>query len=77
VRAGGERRELLVAGLDEADLVADLVEAAEDAVDPVAGIPVDLLDAPLGEALEDEAADGRRGHVASCVAVVSRPALPV
>jgi hypothetical protein len=54
VRGGGERGDLLVAGLDELDLVAGLVEGAEQAVDPVAGVAVDVLDASLVEALEDE-----------------------
>jgi hypothetical protein len=50
-----------VAGLDEAHVV-HLVEAAEDAVDAVSGVAVDVLDAPLGEALEDELPDGGFGH---------------
>jgi hypothetical protein len=58
VRAGHERRELLVADLDELDLVPELVEGAEDAVDPVARIAVDAPHAPLaGQAAEEEGAD--------------------
>src|SRR3954462_4094818 len=60
-----ERRQLLVARLHEAQPVSQLVEASEDPVDAVAGIAVHTLDAPFGEALEDEPADGRRGHLAS------------
>ena len=40
------------------------LERAEDAVDAVAGIAVDPVDAPLAEALQHEIADGRR-HPAS------------
>ena len=57
VAARHEGGELLVGGLDELDAV-NLVEAAEDAVDPVAGIAVDALDAVVGKALEDVLADG-------------------
>jgi hypothetical protein len=56
VRARGEGGELLVADLRELDLVADLVERAQDPVDAVAGIAVDALDAPFGEPLEHELA---------------------
>ena len=45
VRAGHERRQFLVRGLDELDRVAVLVKAAEDPVDAVAGIAVDTADA--------------------------------
>src|SRR5207244_798579 len=56
MRARCEGGELLVADLRELDLVADLVEGAQDPVDPVAWVSVDALDAPLGEALEHELA---------------------
>ena len=61
VRAGHERRKFFVAGLDEARLVAGLAQGGHDAVDAVAGIAVDAVDAPIGEALDDEIADGL-GH---------------
>jgi hypothetical protein len=61
VGAGHERGELLVRGLDELDLLAVLVEAAEDAVDAVAGVAVDPADAVGSEPLEDVGADGL-GH---------------
>jgi hypothetical protein len=61
VRAGHERRELLVRGLDELDPLAVLVEAAEDAVDPVAGVAEHAVDAVLVQAGEDVGAD-RLGH---------------
>ncbi len=58
VGARHEGRELLVAGLDEADLVLALGEGAHDPVDPVAGIAVDALDAPIDEALDEVIGDG-------------------
>src|SRR5690606_24437546 len=61
VRGGGERGQLLVAGLDEPDLVARVVEAAEDAVDAVARVAVDPVDAPFVQAVQDEGSDGL-GH---------------
>jgi hypothetical protein len=65
VRAGGEGGDLLVADLGELEL-RNLVEGAEQAVDAVARITVDALDAPLGEAVEDERSDGlRHGVLAS------------
>ena len=54
VRGGGEGGELLVAGLDELDLVADLVEGEVQPVGPVARIAVDAPDAPLAQAAEHE-----------------------
>ena len=71
VRGGHERRQLLVAGLDELDVVAVLVERAEQAVDAVARVAVDALDAPLVEAAEDEGADVL-GHGPSWVGVYGR-----
>ncbi len=61
VRARHERRHLLVADLDEIELVAGAVQRPEDAVDAVARVPVDPLDAPFTEALQQEVAD-RRAH---------------
>jgi hypothetical protein len=57
VGARHERRELLMGGLDELDLLAVLVKAAEDPVDAVAGIAVDAGDAVPVEPLEDVRAD--------------------
>jgi hypothetical protein len=57
VGAGGERRDLLVAHLHELDLVADLVERAQQTVDAVAGVAVDAIDAPLVEAIQHESGD--------------------
>src|SRR5205085_10641151 len=51
---------LLVARLDEVELVLRPVERAEERVDPVAGIAVDPLDAPLPEALEHVVGDELR-----------------
>ena len=45
---------LLVARLDELGIPVRAVERAEEAVDPVAGIPVDAMDAPLAQAPENE-----------------------
>jgi hypothetical protein len=60
---GGERGELLVADLQELEAVADLVEGADQAVDAVARIAVDPLDAPVvGQALEDELRRRLLGH---------------
>src|SRR5581483_7786674 len=70
VRGRGEGGDLLVARLGELELVADLVEGAEQAVDPVARIRVDALDAPFGEAVEDELGGIR--HVVSCSGRSSR-----
>ena len=64
VRAGRERGDLLVAHLHELDLVAEVVEGAQDAVDAVARVAVDALDAPPGEALEHEVTDCRSHAVA-------------
>jgi hypothetical protein len=58
VRARHERGELLVADLDEAELVRCAVERTEEAVDAVAGIPVDRAHAPAVQPLHDEVADG-------------------
>src|SRR3712207_5654492 len=58
VGAGAEGGDLLVAGLNELDLVAVLVKAAQDAVDAVAGVAVYAVDAVLVKALEDIGSDG-------------------
>src|SRR5207302_10308324 len=60
VPAGHEGGYLLVACLDEVELVLRAVERAEEGVDPVAGIAVDPLDAPLPEALEHVVGDELR-----------------
>jgi hypothetical protein len=54
-----------MAGLQELDAVADLVKAAQQAVDAVARIAVDPAHAPVGQALEHECADGLAGHAGS------------
>ena len=64
VAAGHEGGHLLVPGLDEIDLVGVPVERPEGRVDPVAGIAVDALHAPLGEPLEHEVGGGL-AHVSS------------
>ena len=53
-RAGHERRHLLVAYLDELELVPVALERADDRIDPVAGIAVDASDAVLGETFQQE-----------------------
>ena len=52
VCAGHERRHLLVPDLDELEAV-DAFECADDAVDAVARVAVDPLDAPLREAVQE------------------------
>src|SRR5213075_2419491 len=49
-----EGRHLLVADLDQLRVAAGAVEGAEEGVDPVTGVAVDAVDAPLAEALERE-----------------------
>ena len=44
------------------------VERTEEGVDPVAGIPVDPLDPPLGEAIEDELSGIQHGTSPDSVA---------
>ncbi len=51
-------------GLHELDLVAVLVEAAEDAVDAIARIAVDAVDPVLVKTPECECSDGF-GHLIS------------
>ena len=50
VRTSHERGHLFVAHLNEARLVAELLDAAHDPVDTVAGIAEDALDAPFAQA---------------------------
>jgi hypothetical protein len=57
VRAGHEGRAFLVPHLDEFDQLRMAVQRAHDAVDAVAGITVDSLHAPPGEAVDHEIAD--------------------
>jgi hypothetical protein len=54
MRACREGSDLLVPGLGELELVADLVEGAKQPIDRITGIAVHALDAPLGEAVQDE-----------------------
>jgi hypothetical protein len=42
-----------VAGLDELGIAVGAVERAQKGVDPVAGVPVDAVDAPLAQALQE------------------------
>jgi hypothetical protein len=58
MRAGHERRDLLVRHLDELEAVLGAAQGAEDAVDPIARIAVDPPDAPLRQPLQHEIADG-------------------
>ena len=51
VPARHERRHLLMAGLDEPQLVLVAAQRAEDPVDPVAGEAVDGVDPPLDQTL--------------------------
>src|SRR5581483_7725078 len=57
VAAGHERGHLLVPHLDELGVAVRPVECSDESVDPVAGIAVDAVHAPLAEALEDEVGD--------------------
>ena len=57
VSTGHESGHLFVANLDELRVAARPIECAEQRVDPVAGIAVNALDAPLAQALEDEVGD--------------------
>ena len=64
VSAGHERGHLLVAGLDELDLIVVAIECSERRVDAVARVAVDALRSPLGEALQHEIGNGL-GHARS------------
>jgi hypothetical protein len=64
IARGGERRHLLVAGLDELRLVLGAAEGSDKTVDAVAGIAEDLADVPLAQAGEDVVGDSG-GHVCS------------
>ena len=63
VAAGHEGGGLLVAHLDEADLVLALAQGLHDAVDAVAGQAEDDIDAPVVNRV-DENVGGSRGHCA-------------
>jgi len=52
-----ERRHLLVAGLDQLRVPIGAVQRSEHRVDPIAGIAVDAVDAPLTQALEQVVRD--------------------
>ena len=71
VTAGHERRHLLVADLDELRIAAGTVEGAEEGVDPVAGVAVDPVDAPIGQPLEDVVSD-QFGHVVTFLSPAPR-----
>jgi hypothetical protein len=58
VRAGHERRLLLVPHLHEIDLLLVPVDRGDDAVDAVARIAVDAFHAPSDQALDEKIADG-------------------
>ena len=61
VTARHEGGHLLVAGLDEVGVAVGPVERAEEGIDPVAGVAVDPVDAPLAQALQDVVGD-ELGH---------------
>src|SRR5947209_3107726 len=61
VRAGHERGHLLMAHLDELDLVGELLEGADDRVDPVARIAVDATHTVVVQSFEQELG-GRLAH---------------
>ena len=56
VRARHERRHLLVAHLDEVDPALRALERAHDAVDAVAGITVNAINAPGRESFDEKIA---------------------
>jgi hypothetical protein len=62
VGASRERRQLLVAHLDELDLVAHFVEGEVESVGAVTGIAVDTLNAPFAQALQHVDRDVRSAH---------------
>ena len=72
VRAGHESRHRLVADLDVVDPVFRALERAHDPVDAVAGVAVDPLDTPLGEALGKEVGDVH-GKLLSLSAITACP----
>src|SRR5665213_452524 len=57
VRAGHERRQLLMPRLDEFELVAGACETAHQANNAVSRIPEDAADAPFGHAFPEEIGD--------------------
>jgi hypothetical protein len=71
VAAGHERRHFLVADLDELRIATCAVEGAEEGVDPVAGVAVDPVDAPLGQPLENVVSD-QFGHLDSFLSPAPR-----
>src|SRR4029453_5020173 len=68
VAARHEGGHLLVAGLDEVGIAVSPVERAEEGVDPVAGVAVDAVDAPLAQALQEIVRDELR-HLSSLLGV--------
>jgi hypothetical protein len=48
--------------LHEIHLVAGAFERAHDPVDAVAGISIDAMNVPFGEALDEKVGDGLIGH---------------
>jgi hypothetical protein len=58
MRRRHEGRHLFVARLNELRAIAGTTERAHDAVDAIAGVAEDPLDAPLRQALYQEIADG-------------------
>ena len=67
VGRGHERRHLLVANLDEVELVAGFLQTLQHAVDAVAGVTEDRVDPPSFQALDEEFTDGLLGHGAAPV----------
>src|SRR5439155_9612606 len=65
ITTGHERRRLLVADLDEADLVPALAQRLHDAVDAVAGQAEDDLDAPVQQGLDEHVRGGGLRHASS------------
>jgi hypothetical protein len=61
VPASHERRHLLMAGLDEAQLILVTTQRAENAVDPVAREPIDRHDVPVDQSLAQVVSRGL-GH---------------
>src|SRR5512142_1169841 len=63
VRTRHERGHLLVPGLDELRVIADVLERAQERVDPITGISIDAVDSPLARSLLFVKGDVR--HLAS------------
>jgi hypothetical protein len=64
VRTGHEGGHLLVPDLRELRILVGTLECAEEAVDPVTGVPVDAVDSPVTQSLQDEVCD-ELGHGAA------------